>query len=142
MFLNGVVQDSNVFEGLSSGTYTVVVEQGANCVALLNFDVEEGLALDLQPDVTSVSCYGESDGAIALTVNNGEAPFTFTLLNPETESNGTGVFEGLWAGDYNVVVSDSLGCPGALTVTVPEPGDLAVDASVTNAVVAGEGQSN
>ena len=139
VFLNGAVQDSNVFEGLSSGTYTVVVEQGANCAALLNFDVEEGLALDLQPDVTSVSCYGESDGAMALTVNNGEAPFTFTLLNPETESNGTGVFEGLWAGDYNVVVSDSLGCPGALTVTVPEPGDLAVDALVTNALVAGEG---
>ena len=47
VFLNGVVQDSNVFEGLSSGTYTVVVEQGANCAALLNFDVEEGLAFDL-----------------------------------------------------------------------------------------------
>ena len=96
----------------------MVVEQ-ANCAALLNFDVDEGIALDVLSDVTSVSCYGESDGAIALTVNNGEAPFTFTLLNPETESNGTGVFEAV-GGEYNVVVSDSLGCPGVLTVTVPE----------------------
>ena len=139
IFLNGEPQDTALFQGLPAGTFTVVVEQGANCASLLNFVVADGVALNLQADVMPVSCFGESDGALLLTIDNGVPPYEYSLQNSQTAPNSTGVFDELSAGQYVVLASDSEGCPGSLNVNLSEPEALFLDEVVIDATVPGEG---
>ena len=89
MYLNGVLQDTTLFEGLSAGTYTVEVLQGQDCSALINFTVENGVTLDVMAEVTDVACAGELNGQIIAVMMTGEAPYEFVLDGPEVIINST-----------------------------------------------------
>ena len=59
VLLNGEVQSDAVFEGLACrNAYTAVVQQGAACEALVNFDLEEGGAFTMDVVSEDVSCFG------------------------------------------------------------------------------------
>jgi gliding motility-associated-like protein len=70
----------------------------------------------LTPD--SVDCFGASTGSIALTVINGNAPFTYLWSTGATTQNLTGVPAGI----YSVTVTDAYGVTVAGTDTVFQPG--------------------
>ena len=142
MYLDGVLQDTTLFDGLSAGTYTVEVLQGQDCSALINFTVEEGVTLDVMAEVTDVACSGELNGQIIAVMMTGEAPYEFVLDGPEVIINSTGVFGGLPQGDYVLFASDAQGCSGSLEVTVNEPEALSLSAVVTDATVQGTGAIN
>jgi hypothetical protein len=142
IYLDGVLQDTTLFEGLSAGTYTVEVLQGQDCSALINFTVEDGITLDVMAEVTDVACAGEINGQIIAVMMTGEAPYEFVLDGPEVIINSTGVFGDLPPGDYVLFASDAQGCSGSLEVTVNEPEALSVSAVVTDATVQGTGAIN
>ena len=142
IYLDNVLQDSTLFEGLSAGTYTVEVLQGQDCSALINFTVEDGITLDVMAEVTDVACAGELNGQIIAVMMTGEAPYEFVLDGPEVVINSTGVFGDLPSGDYVLFASDAQGCSGSLEVTVNEPGALSLSAVVTDATVQGTGAIN
>lgn len=64
--------------------------------------------------VVNTDC-GETEGAFSLTVNGGIPPYTFVTNGL---SNTTGSFSELAAGVYNVRVTDSEGCAGAIDVSI------------------------
>lgn len=82
--------------------------------------------------VTNVNCNGDTNGAINVpmsAVTGGAGAYMFTLLDSEDTpivnrvQQSTGLFAGLPAGTYSVLVEDSEGCPtyttAAITVTQP-----------------------
>ncbi len=75
-------------------------------------------------DITS--CFGETNGAIELTVSGGTEPFRYSI-NAGADYFETGYFENLPAGNYEVWVKDSHQClkPGG-TVTVKQPDELKI----------------
>jgi hypothetical protein len=139
IFLNGMPQDTTVFEGLSAGAYTVEVTQGADCSALINFNVAEGLVLEVQTDVTDVLCFGASSGTVTATATNGAAPYEYVLDGPTAIVNDNGIFADLPAGVYVLFVSDANGCTGSSEVTVSQPDELLVEATVVNPEELGTG---
>ena len=139
VYLDGALQDTTLFEGLSAGTYTVEVLQGVDCSALVNFTVDGGLTLEVSASVLDVACAGESSGQIEVLVANGVGPFEYVLDGPVVAINDTGVFTELPAGSYVVFVSDANGCSGDLSVTLTEPAELVLDAVVTDATDIGTG---
>ncbi len=60
---------------------------------------------------TNVTCYAGSDGTITVTPANGVAPYTFVLsgAGANTTGDATGIYTGLPAGSYTVVVTDAKG---------------------------------
>ena len=79
-----------------------------------------GLSLDRS--ITDVTCYGDGDGAIDITVNGGTAPYTYTWGHgPTTED-----VSGLSGGSYSVNVTDADGCEIDSTWTVDEPAALSI----------------
>ena len=139
IYLDDVLQDSTLFEGLSAGTYTVEVLQGQDCSALINFTVEDGITLDVMAEVTDVACAGELNGQIIAVMMTGEAPYEFVLDGPEVVINNTGVFGDLLPGDY-VLFAEALGCS---EVSVSGTGQaLSLSAVVTDATVQGTGAIN
>ena len=81
--------------------------------------------------VTNVDCFGNTTGAIDLTVES-NPPMQFLPLVSYEWSNGSTdeYLTGLAAGTYTVVVSAGNGCTASATYTVTEPAVLAATATV------------
>lgn len=109
---------------LAPGTYSLTVQGPDVCGFQESFTLEQdGEPILVQADVQPVSCNGDADGAIALTVSGGSAPYTFAW----TPAVGVGpAAEGLAAGSYEVLVTDAEGCTLSVTEDVPEPEALDV----------------
>ncbi len=73
------------------------------------------------PNGKNVSCYYCFDGYMATSVETGIAPFSFAWSDGPTTQDRTNIF----AGQYEVVVTDANGCTvsGQVTVTKPDRDD-------------------
>ncbi len=116
--------DAAVENDLPAGNYTVTVNDGNNCEVVLTATVNEPTAITLAGTATDVSCNGESDGGLNVSVLGGTSPYTFDYPDG---GNGTN----LPAGSYLVTVFDSNGCTENTEITVAEPAALIVTASAT-----------
>ncbi|NAS32890.1 hypothetical protein GTQ40_18065, partial [Flavobacteriaceae bacterium R38] len=124
----GAFQASNVFSGLTSGTFTFEVEDTTtNCTDTVTatIDVPTPVVFTLTP--TDVSCNGGSDGQIQvnLDASNDEPPYLYSL-DGGTTTQTSPIFTGLSAGTFNVTVISSKGCENTIAATINEP--LALDA--------------
>lgn len=129
---NGFISSDQDLNGLMAGTYIVMVNDTFGCSATASITLTEPAILDLSADALTypggdnISCTGESDGEIDLTVNGGTAPFTFAWTGP----NGTFDTEdltGLSAGVYALTVVDANGCSDTLSVELTEPASISSD---------------
>ena len=137
--LNGMVQDTTVFEGLGAGAYTVLVSQGADCEATVDFELEDGTALLVDIETTDVTCAGDADGSIDASAFSGVLPIEYVLSGPVSETNNTGNFDALPAGSYTLSATDGNGCTFEEVVDVAEPEALSLDVVVTDAAEEGAG---
>ena len=86
-------------------------DQDAITITLSQFDSNVVL------DVTDVSCFGLSDGAIDMTITGGASPYSFFWAGGETTED----ISGLGTGTYSVVVTDVYGCEYATQTDVIQP---------------------
>lgn len=107
----GPAEDSNIFEGLAPGMYTVVVTGNFGFTATATATLDEPPALLISGMVNT------SD--ISLTATGGTPPLEYSLNGGAFQSSST--FSGLPNGQYIPVVRDANGCTvqgQALTVAV------------------------
>ncbi len=103
------MQTSNPATNLATGSYTVTItETLTGCVTVTS--VEVGFIcpgdLDLSFNITPETETGSNDGAIDLSVNAGQAPFTYEWSNSSTDEDLTDIS----ATGYSVTVTDANGC--------------------------------
>jgi gliding motility-associated-like protein len=113
---------------LSSGDYTVTVEDEAGCIATENITIGEPDALSVTADIVNTTCSGD-DGSISLTVTGGTANYSYEWQpNGETTSTITGN-----AGSYNVTVTDANNCEitEAYTIGLTDNLQATVDPEIT-----------
>jgi len=124
---NGVTfQASNIFTGLNTGTYFVLVNDDNDCpvgmmVELVNDDAP---VIDNLVPVNS-SCSGNT-GSITVTASGGSGALQYSIDNGVTNQAGN-VFSNLAAGNYTVTVTDALGCSSTAQTVVGSPGSLTLD---------------
>lgn len=105
-----VVNATGLYTGLLPGTYTVSVSDANLCSTLSVATITEPLPLTVQLVSTqNVTCHGGNDGAIVVSANGGNLPYTFTL-NPTGVTNNNGDFQNVFAGNYTITVTDANGC--------------------------------
>jgi gliding motility-associated-like protein len=120
--------------GLSVGTYTVNITDGASCTFISSYTINEPTAIAITSSFTNVTCNAGSNGSITLTtINGGVAPYTFLWSNGASTQN----VAGLTAGAYIVTVSDNNGCPQTANFTISEPLAMTDNATLTNASTCG-----
>ncbi|MBP6826766.1 MAG: choice-of-anchor L domain-containing protein [Saprospiraceae bacterium] len=89
----------------------------------------------LSPTATSsvidATCFGKSDGSFTVTPDNLNPPYTFAITG---QSNSSGNFQALPAGDYIVTVTDNSGCFSSIMVKVNSAAQLDVTASIVQNV--------
>jgi gliding motility-associated-like protein len=127
---NGFTSDAETLTGLAPGEYCVVVTDAAGCIAedcatILLIDALTIEATLSNYSCAPISCFGNCDGAITLTVTGGQAPFTYSWTGTDftsTDANPTG----LCAGSYDVLVTDFFGCEISTSVTLTQPDTIAI----------------
>lgn len=104
-------------------SYSIVVRDTSGCLSLpTNITVPDPLIATATASA-EVSCLGESDGSISLTVIGGVTPYSFAWTGPNSYSSMLEDPSGLEAGQYSVIVTDSIGCMAYDTViitTIPD----------------------
>lgn len=135
--LNGQSNTDGFFDGLSAGTYTAIVTDANDCSTTLQIDIEQPTELSLISTMQiDVNCNGNANGFVSLSANGGVGNYEYTLSN---QTNTTGQFNGLSAGDYTAMVVDANDCQSTLDFTIEEPAELAVSTlSQTNVSCNGE----
>ncbi len=116
--------------GLPTGIYTVNVNDLNNCSKTRIITLTQPIAaLALTMSVNNVACFGNSTGAVDLSVSGGTGPYSYLWSN----SAGTQDLNNLTAGNYSVTVTDNKGCVQTLSTLITEPaGPLTSILSATN----------
>lgn len=117
---------SQDISGLTVGTYSVTITDQNGCTIPASITLSEPTILTQTitsstfPSGTNISCFGENDGNIDLTISGGSAPYNYSW------SNGAGLqdLSSLVAGTYFVVVTDQNGCTVPASITLTEPSVL------------------
>lgn len=81
--------------------------------------------------VTGVSCFGGTNGSVILTPDGVNPPYSYTVA---AQTNSTGDFQGLAAGNYIAAVKDGGGCEAQIPFTVPTPAQMTVTPTVAQQV--------
>jgi gliding motility-associated-like protein len=134
----GPMQSSNVFAGLSTGTYTVFATDINGCSSTLTVPVIRTGNLGVGYTSVNSACSGINNGSITILPPSVYTPVQYSLNgSPPQTSN---IFTGLAAGSYGITVTDAIGCTGSTTITITEGGG--VTASIATTPTACTGANN
>jgi hypothetical protein len=109
--------------GLTPGTYNVIVTDANGCTATASFTVSQPNVLVLSTTVTQPTCDAappDFDGTITLTVTGGTAAYSYdwTDLGSSGEFTDPKDRTGLGPGTYSVTVRDANGCTATASATL------------------------
>ena len=117
---NGFTSEGDQNSDLDNGDYCYEVVDFIGCVISDCYALNDPDSLNLGQTVNIINCFGANDGAVSLEVSGGYAPYTAVwALNGAPFSTDEDISE-LAAGEYTLVLSDSMGCVIADTFTVSE----------------------
>jgi PKD repeat protein len=97
---------------MAYGQYTVTVTDDVGCIVNEDFWIYQSSTINMTPTVTH-EILG-SDGEIAMAVNGGSFPYTYSWTNGETTKDITGLTQG----SYTLTVIDNKQCDTSITVLV------------------------
>ncbi|MFZ4796121.1 MAG: PKD-like domain-containing protein [Bacteroidia bacterium] len=134
-------QSSNVFSGLSAGTYQLKMRDANSCVSAANSVtisapsvVTISSATKLSYNGSDITCFGQSDGQITVNATGGTGTLQYTKGSVYQSSN---VFTNLAPDPYTLIVKDANGCLSSSTVvTINQPVALSGNASYNGPICA------
>ncbi len=116
-------QTTNTATGLAAGEYFVTVTDGNLCTSVTSAVVTTPSSINLISLIaTDASCFGEEDGTLSASADGGTAPLSYTV--GMTPAQTTGDFNSLAAGNYNLVVTDAMGCSSSFPFTIDAPTEI------------------
>jgi gliding motility-associated-like protein len=98
----------NIADGLSEGTYSVVVSDINLCENEVSYTLESPQPLTMEVVTTMAECKDTEDGTLTVVPGGGTFPY-FVQLNGIPD-DGDGFFDFLGPGFYSVVLTDGNGC--------------------------------
>ncbi|GAA4848062.1 hypothetical protein GCM10023331_35970 [Algivirga pacifica] len=132
---DGFTSDQEDLTGLSAGHYAVTVTDNNGATAFAEFDINQSITpLIVFGGAVDISCNGLEDGEINQVVTGGTPPYSFAWSNGATSQN----LSNLTAGDYNVTITDALGCTTDTSYTITEPEPIVLSATVTDVLCKSE----
>jgi SprB repeat len=113
---NGAFQSSNLFSGLSVGSYTIKVRDASGCEASKTVNVTENAALNLSSSKNNANCVGENSGSVTLSGSGGIGTLQYGINNANYQNSN--IFNSLGAGNYTFWLKDAAGCTKTLNETI------------------------
>ncbi len=124
---SGFTSTDLVLTNLCAGDYFLTTEDENGCVqeTLIVLMSPAELQLELTAPTfagsTEIACNGQSNGAIFMTVSGGSPVYTYSWTGPNGFSSAAQSPDNLFAGTYQVVVTDASGCTAQGSINMNEP---------------------
>ena len=115
---------------LTAGPYTVTVTDNKGCTASMQINISENPQVVVGTTQSNVLCHGTSDGSATVSPSGGVGPYTYAWNTTPTQTGQTAF--NLSAGNYEVTITDAVGCDTIIPFLITEPALLDATASVTN----------
>ena len=133
---NGVNTEDQT--GLGPGTYTVTVTDANACTIVVSDEIAEPTILEasIEAILVFVSCPGDGDGSIDITISGGSPPYSYSWSNGASSED----LENIEAGDYTVTVTDNNGCELALSYMIGELSSCSFDVGLSLDLATGQSQ--
>jgi trimeric autotransporter adhesin len=113
---------------LLPGQYYVNVTDNNGCSSVAVAAIGSS-GITLSANVTNVTCFGETNGGINLSVNGTNGPFTYAWSNGATTQD----LQNIAAGPYEVIVTDNSGCVSTASYTVLQPAAIVLNSHTETA---------
>lgn len=114
-------------ENLESGIYIITVTDANGCTITDQNIVETTPAISIVSEVTDLTCNGETNGAINVTIATGTPPYIYDWNGPSNFNGDSPNLDNLQGGNYTLIVYDASGCGAGTSITVGEPNLLATE---------------
>lgn len=127
---------SSTISNLSVGTYTVTVKDNVSgCSVVGAYVVNQPDPISITANITDVNCFGDTTGAVDISVNGGNTPYNYSWTNSSSTviSTSQDVID-LGAGTYTVVVqAPTSSCSETVSYTIEQPTEeLSTSAVISN----------
>ncbi|MFN8341234.1 MAG: gliding motility-associated C-terminal domain-containing protein [Cyclobacteriaceae bacterium] len=134
----GSFQASNTFSGLTAGSYTVIVKDGANCTsASVPVTITQPTAISFSTTNVNPLCNGGATGSITVTASGGTGALSYSDNNG-VSFQASNAFSGLTGGTYQIVVRDGNNCTTAATpVVLTDPAVVSFSTAKTDVLCHG-----
>ncbi len=106
---------------LAVGSYTVIVTDANGCTNSETVNITETSAIDLTINGNDILCFGNNTGNIELGVTGGTGPYGFSWTGPSNYNSTLEDIDNLYAGTYDVLVTDANGCTSTTQLVITEP---------------------
>lgn len=130
-------QSSGEFSGLGAGTYWVNVLSEDCTTAPQQVAIIEPTELTYVEDIVNVTCSGEEDGSITVTLSGGSGGYQYAITPNLDQFDDENVFDELSPGNYTIIAQDQNGCFVELQYTITEPEVLEMTGTTLPEVCAG-----
>ena len=118
------------FDGLNGGQYSIFIEDLNGCVSEHEVNIVEAIAPVLVSNVVDCDCFGANNGEIILNPTGQTVSIVDYEIVETAQLTPTGIFTGLPAATYTVIVTDANGCEFEQLLTVTEPEEIIDTATV------------
>lgn len=124
---------------IPSGTYSFQVTDAGLCQLFVSTNIQTPNSIGSVTVSTTNSFCSNTQGSIQINVGQGNPPFTYTLVYPDsssvafTSSLPNHIFDNLDAGDYTVFVEDQSECVFSQSVTIITSNLFTINTLVTGA---------
>ncbi|WP_258540614.1 T9SS type B sorting domain-containing protein [Parvicella tangerina] len=141
--VRGDFDDTEDISSLLAGTYCVNIQDDNGCTL-----AADSCVTIIEPDSiffngslhTDITCNGDDDGTISLTVSGGTEAglydYTWTVPGCESDPGNVDNANNLCPGTYDIVATDDNGCTNDTTFTITEPNLLTISETHVNLVCA------
>ncbi|MFT5912137.1 MAG: hypothetical protein ACI9XO_003670, partial [Paraglaciecola sp.] len=131
LWSNGATtQDIN---GLAVGDYTVQITDANSCIFNSPiFTISAVAGIMVTETISPITCNNTNDGAIDINVTGGTSPYNYSWQLANGSTSNSQNLSGLIPGNYNLTVTDNLGCTIIEMYTLTEPLVLTATATTIN----------
>ena len=133
---NGAAGDSILTDQQGAGTFSLTVFDANNCEMSEDIIVTTPAPLLAQHSSAPETCTGRADGTLTVTPQGGTGPYSYDW-GPLAVGD-TNFVEGLDAGAYTILVTDTDGCTFSVDATVGRGPDVVLDGNFIEASCFGE----
>jgi gliding motility-associated-like protein len=125
------VSSAPIANALPPGAYSLTVTDQNGCTATQNWNITEPALLTSNQTVSNSTC-SLANGSATATPAGGTAPYTYQWNDPALQTTNT--MSNVFAGSYNIIVTDNHGCTVSNTATIIDMPGPTID-SVTSTPV-------
>lgn len=118
---------TGVFTLISEGIYTVTAKNSDGCISpgtSITINTPPAELIIAIPQITDVSCNGNSDGMIKISGTGGTGVIAYSIIPNIGTQSPVGTFNNLIAQPYLITASDENGCTNTISVAVGTTTDI------------------